>query len=91
MVKTSKSKALKEFKKAQYFVAKAANMIEQNRYCVDIMQTNLVAINLLRSAHKCLLENNLGLCFEKNKIKNVKVWSNKASGEVLKVVKMFDK
>jgi CsoR family transcriptional regulator, copper-sensing transcriptional repressor len=88
---TNKEKALINFKKANSVVAKLVAMTEDNEYCVDIMQQNLAAIGLLRSAHEMLMENHLNSCFKnaiasKNEKKKLEM-----TEEILKVTKLFNK
>lgn len=52
-------KALVAFKKAQGQINKLVKMVEGDKYCIDIMQQNLAAIGLLKSANKLILENHL--------------------------------
>ena len=64
MAKKSKEVALINFKKARSHVDKIISMIEEDRYCIDIMQQNLAVIGLLRSAHSTLMEGHLRGCFK---------------------------
>ncbi len=57
------SKTLISMRKAQSLLKKIESMIEEDRYCVDIMQQNLAVMGLLRSAHQMLLEQHLSSCF----------------------------
>lgn len=86
-----KQKTLINFRKALGTVQKIIKMTEENQYCINIMQQNLAAIGLLKSAHQALLENHLKTCF-KNKMNSK---SNKqqdvAIDEVLKVSKLSNK
>jgi DNA-binding FrmR family transcriptional regulator len=41
---------LLNFKKAQSFLAKMIKMVEEDHYCIDIMQQNLAVIGMLKSA-----------------------------------------
>ncbi len=59
----NKSKAHTNFKKAQSLLARIQTMIEDDVYCIDIMQQNLAAIGLLKSAHQLLMEDHLRACF----------------------------
>lgn len=61
---SAKQQTLINFKKTQGLMAKIIKMIENNQYCIDIMQQNLAAIGLLKSAHQKLLENHLKTCFK---------------------------
>ena len=58
-----KEKALLNFKKAQSLLFKMIKMVEEDRYCIDIMQQNLAVIGMLKSAHQALMENHLNTCF----------------------------
>jgi len=66
-------------------------MTEENKYCIDIMQQNLAALGLLKSAHQMLMENHLNTCF-KNAIssKNNKK-KQEMTNEILKVTKLLNK
>ncbi|MEK9165392.1 MAG: metal-sensing transcriptional repressor [Patescibacteria group bacterium] len=59
-----KEKTLINFKKAQSLISKIIKMIEDNEYCIDIMQQNLAVVGLLKSAHQMLMENHLNTCFK---------------------------
>jgi len=54
-----KEKTLINFKKAQSLLAKIIKMVENNEYCIDIMQQNLAIVGLLKSAHQMLMEGHL--------------------------------
>ena len=88
---TEKQKALVAFKKAKGQIEKLIKMTENGSYCVDIMQQNLAAIGLLKSAHQLMLQNHLNACFkDPNNLKN----KEKVDGmikELSKVVKMYNK
>lgn len=49
-------------KKAIGLLKKIECMIEADAYCIDVMQQNLAAIGLLKSAHQSLLEEHLRTC-----------------------------
>ena len=90
-MKKAKQATLINFKKAQGQIAKVIKMIEEDKYCIDIMQQNLAVIGLLRSAHQMLMENHLNTCFRKafeSKNKNKK---QKMIKEILKVIRLFNK
>jgi len=86
-----RKKALVAFKKAQGQIAKLIQMTEKGAYCVDIMQQNLAAIGLLKSAHQTMLQNHLNTCFKNPR--NLR--SDKKVKEMIKelsqVVKMYNK
>ena len=60
-----KEKTIINFRKTRSLLAKIIKMVESHDYCIDIMQQNLAAIGLLRSAHQMLMENHLNTCFKK--------------------------
>ncbi len=62
-MQNEKQKALTNLKKAKSLIEKIADMVEKDEYCIDIMQQNLAAVGLLRSAHQSLMENHLHHCF----------------------------
>jgi len=59
-----KQKTLINFKKAQSHLAKIAQMVENDEYCINVMQQNLAVIGLLKSAHQMLMEGHLNTCFK---------------------------
>jgi len=61
---TQTEKILISLKKANSLTSKIIKMIEEGSYCIDIMQQNLAAAGLLKSAHQALLERHLNTCFK---------------------------
>ncbi len=66
-------------------------MTMSNEYCIDIMQQNLAAIGLLKSAHQMLLENHLSTCFKKAVDTSNLKRRRAMTDEILKVTKLFNK
>ena len=88
---SQKDNSLINFKKAGSSIAKIIKMIEEGRYCIDIMQQNLAVIGLLRSAHEMLMENHLNTCFKTAmQAKNEKK-KQEMIAEILKVTKICNK
>jgi len=87
----NKEKALINFKKAHSLLAKLIDMTEKGEYCVDIMQQNLAAIGLLRSAHEMLMENHLNSCFKNAMATKNEKKKQEMTEEILKVTKLFNK
>jgi DNA-binding FrmR family transcriptional regulator len=89
--KNKKDLALINFKKSKAHISKIIEMIEKEKYCIDIMQQNLAVIGLLKSAHWLIMENHFKHCF-KNVLesKNSKK-KEEMINEILKVVKLFNK
>ncbi len=84
-------KTLVNFKKAQSLMGKIIRMVEADEYCVDIMQQNLAAIGLLRSAHQMLMEGHLNSCFKKAMGTENERRKQAMTEEILKVTKLFNK
>ncbi|EKD46588.1 MAG: hypothetical protein ACD_67C00162G0005 [uncultured bacterium] len=91
MKSTSKEKAKINFKKARSHVDKIISMIEDDKYCIEIMQQNLAVIGLLRSANSLIMEGHLRGCF--TDAFNSKSAKNHEEmiDEILKVTKMYNK
>lgn len=88
---TQKEKTIINFKKAQSLILKIIKMIDDDKYCIDIMQQNLAVVGLLKSAHQMLMENHLNTCF-KNALgaKNEKK-KQEMIREILRVSKLINK
>lgn len=86
-----KQKTLINFKKAHGHLAKIIKMVEEDRYCIDIMQQNLAVVGLLRSAHQMLMENHLHTCFKKAMESKNEKKKREMTQEILKVTKLFNK
>ena len=52
-------------KKATTSLLKVQKMIEEEKYCIDVIQQNLAVIGLLRSANMHLLEGHVHGCLKK--------------------------
>ncbi len=52
-------------KKANTHLNNVIQMVEDNKYCIDILQQNLAVVGLLRSANSKLMERHLNSCFAK--------------------------
>ena len=88
---TQKEKTLINFKKAQSLIAKIIKMVEDNEYCIDIMQQNLATVGLLKSAHQMLMEGHLNTCFKKAMGTKNEKRKQEMIDEILKVTKLFNK
>lgn len=58
------SAELVSFKKAKSHIAKIITMIENDEYCIDVMQQNLAVMGLLKSAQQHMMEGHLNVCFK---------------------------
>ena len=84
-------KNLINLKKAQSHLDRVIKMVEENEYCINIMQQNLEVIGLLKSVNQKLLEGHLKSCFA-----NAMKGSNEARKkemieEILQLQKMSNK
>jgi len=87
----SKDKTLINFKKAQGLLPKIIKMVEDNEYCIDIMQQNLAAVGLLKSAHQMLMEGHLNTCLKKAMETKNEKRKQEMIKEILRVTKLFNK
>lgn len=90
-MENNKEKALINFKKAQSHINNIIKMIEDNTYCIDVMQQNLAVLGLLKSANQLLLEGHLDSCFTTAIKSNDTEKKKKMVDEVLRVVKYSNK
>lgn len=86
-----KQRILINFKKVRSLSDKLVTMVESGEYCIDIMQQNLAAVGLLKSAHQMLLENHLNTCFKNAMASNNEKIQRKMTDEILKVNKLANK
>lgn len=87
----NKQKALIAFKKARSLLEKIIKMTESGEYCMDIMQQNLAAAGLLRSAHENLMKNHLNTCFRAAMESKNEKRKQAMTEEILKVTNLFNK
>lgn len=86
-----KRKSIINFKKAQSLLARIIKMVEEDQYCVDIMQQNLAVIGLLKSAHQSLMENHLNTCFKKAMESASQKKKQTMIEEILKVINLLNR
>ncbi len=87
----SKEKTLVGFKKARGLLDKVVKMVEQDEYCIDIMQQNLAIVGLLKSAHQTLMEGHLNTCFRRALETKDEKRKQAMTKEILRVTKLFNK
>lgn len=90
-MKKSKELSLTNFKKARSHVDKIISMIEEDKYCIDIMQQNLAVIGLLRSANSMIMEGHLRGCFTDAFNSDSVKKHDDMIDEILKVTKLYNK
>lgn len=87
----NRDKTIINLKKAQSLLAKIQKMLEDDAYCIDVMQQNLAVIGLLRSAHQMLMEDHLSACFEEA-LQSDDNWTKaKMTQEILTVMKLTNR
>lgn len=59
----NKKQTLIGLKKARTSLEKIITMVDEEKYCIDIIQQNLSVIGLLKSVNIKLLESHLSSCF----------------------------
>jgi DNA-binding FrmR family transcriptional regulator len=90
-MENKKTKTLINFKKAQSLINKIIEMIESDKYCIDIMQQNLAVIGLLKSAHQMLMENHLNTCFKSAMASANEKKKQEMVEEILRVSRLLNK
>lgn len=91
MKSNQKNKKLIAIKKASSLLNTITQMVETDRYCIDIMQQNLAAIGLLRNLHTQLMEDHLQHCFSKAVSSSDKKKQQRMVEEILQVTKLVNK
>ena len=86
-----KQESLVNFKKAEGVIGKIIKMIEEDRYCVEIMQQNLAVIGLLKSAHQKIMEGHLNSCFLSGMETKNKNKKQELIKELLRVTRLCNK
>lgn len=64
MKKEFKPKTITQLKRAQGMLKKVISMVEEDKYCIDLLQQSLAVIGLMKGANKMILENHLNACFK---------------------------
>lgn len=91
IMNNDKRKTLINFKKAQSHLGKIIAMVEDDEYCINIMQQNLAVIGLLKSAHLMLMEGHLNNCFKSAMASKNERRKQEMIQEILKVIKLNNK
>lgn len=87
----NKQQTIIALKKAQSLLGKIITMVDEGEYCIDIMQQNLAALGLLKSAHQLLLEGHLNTCFKNAMTTSNEKRKQQMIEEILKVTKLTNK
>ena len=81
-------KSLIALKKAKTSLEKIISMIEEEKYCIDIIQQNLAVIGLLKSTNLNLLENHMNCCVKKAISSQNQAEIDTKMQEILKIVQI---
>lgn len=84
----SNKKALISLKKANSLLKKIQQMLENNKYCIDIIQQNLAVIGLIKSANLQILKGHLNSCVSNTIKKKDTKKLDEMMKELLKVIKI---
>ncbi|MCL5071002.1 MAG: metal-sensing transcriptional repressor [Actinobacteria bacterium] len=86
-----KKDSLTNFKKSKSLLEKIIKMVDDDEYCIDIMQQNLAVIGMLKSSHQILMESHLHNCFTKALESKQNKRKIEMIEEILKVTKLASK
>ncbi len=84
----NKEKVMIAMKKAKTSIEKVMKMIEDDRYCIDVLQQNLAVIGLLKSANLGLLEGHVNFCIKNACQKGSKKEIEEKMLELIQVLKI---
>lgn len=87
----NREKTAINLKKAHTLLAKIQKMLEDDAYCIDLMQQNLAVIGLLKSAHQMLMEDHLQACFNEAMLADDDWTKAKMTEEILTVIKLANR
>lgn len=87
----NKQKKIIALKKAGSLIDKLVLMVEDDKYCVDIMQQNLAVMGLLKSFHQLTLENHLQTCFKKGMESSSEKKKNQMITEITNVINLLNR
>lgn len=91
MTSEAKKNTTIALKKAQTSINGIIKMIEEDKYCIDIMQQILSVNGLLKSASNKILENHLNTCFSEGMKSPSKKIKDKLVSEVVEVINLGNK
>jgi DNA-binding FrmR family transcriptional regulator len=86
MKNESKSKILAQLNRAEGMLKKVIQMVEDDKYCIEVLQQSLAVIGFTKSANKLLLENHLNCCFKTGMAKSGPKKQTELINEVMQIV-----
>ena len=87
----NKDKLKIKIKKARSLLDTIEKMIENDRYCPDIMQQILAVMGLLKALHKELYKHHLTHCFMKVSKSSSKRMQKQMIEEILKITSLLNR
>ena len=86
MEKSFKKKSRNQFKKAVGMLNKVVKMVDEDSYCMDVLQQSLAVNGVIKSANRTILEHHLNSCFKKGMKKKNATTKQPLIDEVLRIV-----
>lgn len=87
---TDDKKIITGLKKAKTHLDNVVKMVEDKKYCIDVLQQSLAVVGLLKSANENLLKRHLNTCFKKAMEGTNEKQKQKMVDEILKINKMIN-
>lgn len=84
----NKEKIMIAMKKAKTSLDKVIKMIEENKYCIDVIQQSLAVIGLLKSANIGILEGHIDNCIKNACKKKTGKEIDEKMNELVRVLKL---
>jgi DNA-binding FrmR family transcriptional regulator len=85
---SGREQQLINLKKARSSLTQIIQMVEEDKYCVDVMQQNLAVIGILKSFHQMILNSHLKSCFSEVMKHGTEKKKDEMIEEILKVTKI---
>lgn len=86
MKKENKQQALNHLKRAEGMIRKVTSMVEEGRYCIDVLQQSLAVIGFMKSANRVILENHLKECFREGMASKSRKKQDELIDELLRII-----
>jgi len=83
------AQTLTNLKKAKTSLQNIITMIEEDKYCMDIIQQNLAVIGLLKSVNKQLIHDHTEHCITYEKLSKDQERFDEKVGELVKLIDFF--
>lgn len=90
-INNPKKQALIALRKSQSLIKKVIEMIENDVYCISVLEQLLAVSGLLRSASGKILKNHLETCFKENIATHDAKLKDRLIGEVVRVLELSKK